>query len=71
MSNTKRNLRRKKHYTLLINAGYDSKMATKLKDYSTATVIELCKIKKEAQSSVDVIDQKVQTEIERLLRGVK
>jgi len=65
----KRNQRRKKHYHLLINAGYDSKLATKLKDYSTATVIELCRIKKTAQTSVDEIDQKVQVEIERVLGG--
>jgi len=69
MENTKRNLRRTKHYALLVQAGYDSKFATKLKDYNSSTIIELCKIKRTAQLSLDEIDQNVQLEIERVLGG--
>ncbi len=69
MSDIKRNERRRKHYQMLKEAGYDRTTATKLKDYDLFTVEQMCKIKHEAVRSVDDIDRKVQEEMQRVLFG--
>lgn len=42
-----RNEKRQRKYQQLINAGYNSKIATKYKDYAQKHVDSLCEIKKE------------------------
>jgi len=42
-----RNEKRQRKYHQLINAGYNSKIATKYKDYAQKHVDSLCEIKKE------------------------
>ena len=69
MNDIKRNERRRKHYSLLRSAGYDRETATKLKDYDLKTVQEMCKIKREAMTSVHDIDKVVQKRMEAILTG--
>lgn len=66
-TDTKRNIRRRKHYHMLKLAGYDREIATKLKDHKYEVVVKLCSLKRDAMKSVDAIDGKVQSEMERIM----
>ena len=69
MSDIKRNERRRKHYQMLREAGYNRETATKFKDYDLDTVTELCRIKHEAMLSVHEVDKRVQARMESVLLG--
>ena len=71
MTDIKRNERRRKHYQMLKEAGYDRETATKFKDYDYDTVMELCRIKREAMLSVHEVDKRVQARMESVLLGKK
>lgn len=68
MSDIKRNERRRKHYKMLREAGYDRETATKLKDYDLNTVEEMCRIKKEAMQNVEEIDLQVNEKMKSILK---
>ena len=68
MSNIKRNERRRKHYRFLREAGYSGEVATKLKDFDLFTVLEICKIKKEAMQNVDQIDDDLKKQVDLILK---
>ena len=69
MSDIKRNERRKKHYQMLREAGYDREHATRLKDYTLQTVEALCKVMREAKQDVNHIDQKIAHQVKAIIRG--
>ena len=69
MSDIKRNERRKKHYQMLRDAGYDRETATRLKDYNLKTVESMCKVMLDAKQDVNQIDQHVAEQVKTILRG--
>jgi len=69
MSDIKRNERRKKHYQMLRDAGYDRETATRLKDYNLKTVESVCKVMLDAKQDVNQIDQQVAEHVKTILRG--
>lgn len=69
MSGIKRNERRRKHYKMLRDVGYDRETATKIKDYDLRTVEQMCKIKQNAMKNVNQIDEDVQKQMDLILKG--
>ncbi len=59
-----RNEKRQRKYQQLINAGYNSKIATKYKDYAQKHVDSLCEIKKETDQ---VLWERVNKQLGKLL----
>lgn len=59
-----RNEKRQRKYQQLINAGYNSKIATKYKDYAQKHVDSLCEIKKETDQ---VLWDRVNKQLGKLL----
>jgi len=68
-----REYRRKQKYEQLINSGFNSKYATRFKNFSQSLVNELCTLKLEAKKQTDAIELAVMERIQELLyrKGLK